>query len=562
MEIKMELPDYIKNKFWKDFLSPGMSLDIDIPDNVSLKDIHEEGPKRFADKVAMVYALKKEYTFQELADLTNRFANGLLEMGIKKGDVVALWLPNSPHFQIAYYGTLSIGAIVTAISPLFVSREMEYQVKDSGAKILVMIDRFFRQYKKAADNLPVDKVILTNVEGNVPKKPEEGKIVHWNTIMDKNPEPKELPDPKIKPKEDIAVIQYTGGTTGLPKGALLTHHNVVANVYQIMEIAEYARDQYIKDDLKAVSVLPWYHIYGQTCELAVGPLIGATAYVFPAFNVENVIGAIQKYKCNMMLGVTTMFLSILYHPLCKDADLSSLKYANVGAGALPEELAKEWQKKTGFAMGEGYGLSEASPVVTNSPPWGKKKQFSCGHPITNTLVGIVNEKNEFLELGDIGELVVAGPQVMKGYHNRPEETKRTFFEFGGHRWLKTGDFAKLDNEANIFLVDRVKDLIKYKGHSVYPREIEEILYEHPAILECTIIGIEDLKKGEDIKAFIILQKEYKDKITEQEIIDWAKENMAAYKYPRIVEFVPSLPKSGVGKILRRVLRDKEREKNK
>jgi len=558
----MELPDYIKNKFWKDFLSPGMSLDIDIPDNMSLKDIGEEGAKRFGDKVAMVYALKREFTFQELADSTNRFANGLLEMGIKKGDVVALWLPNSPHFQIAYFATLSIGATVTAISPLFVSREMEYQVKDSGAKILVMIDRFFRQYKKVKDNLQVEKVILTNVEGNVPKKPEVDKIIHWNTIMDKNPELKDLPDPKINVKEDIAVIQYTGGTTGLPKGALLTHHNVVSNVFQIMEIAEYARDQYIKDDLKAVSVLPWYHIYGQTCELAVGPLIGATAYVFPAFNVENVINAIQKYKCNMMLGVTTMFLNILYHPLCKDADLTSLKYANVGAGALPEELAKEWQKKTGFAMGEGYGLSEASPVVTNSPPWGKKKQFSCGHPITNTLVGIVNEKNEFLELGDIGELVVAGPQVMQGYHNRPEETKRTFFEFSGHRWLKTGDFAKLDDEANIFLVDRVKDLIKYKGHSVYPREVEEVLYEHPAVMECTIIGIEDLKKGEDIKAFIILQKEYKDKITEQEIIDWAKENMAAYKYPRIVEFVPSLPKSGVGKILRRVLRDKERAKNK
>ena len=273
-----------------------------------------------------------------------------------------------------------------------------------------------------------------------------------------------------------------------------------------------------------------------------------------------VLQTMKEHKPNTMLGVTTMFLNMLYHPDAENIDFSSMKYANVGAGALPEELAKEWKEKTGHAMGEGYGLSEASPVVTNSPPWAKKKRYSCGHPIANTLVGVVNEHNKFLDIGDVGELVVAGPQVMFGYHNRPQETENIFFDAGGYKWLKTGDFARLDEEGYIYLVDRVKDLIKYKGHSVYPREIEEILYEHPAIMECTVIGVPDPERGENIKAFIVLQKEYKDKITEQEIIDWAKENMAAFKWPRIVEFVPMLPKSGVGKILRRILRDKENEK--
>ncbi|MHA1797385.1 MAG: AMP-binding protein, partial [Candidatus Helarchaeota archaeon] len=502
----MELPNYIKNRYWKDFLPPGISLEIDIPDNVSLRDVYENGAKEYSDKISMVYALKRSFTFKELHDLTNRFANALIKLGIKKGDIVAIWLPNSPHFTIAYFATLSIGAVVTAISPLFVAREMKYQVIDSNAKILIMIDRFFRQYKKVKDELPVEKVILTNIEGKAPKKAEEGKIIHWNTLMDQNLDPKPLPDIKINPKEDVACLQYTGGTTGLPKGAILTHYNIYANMMQIKEISDYMKNEYIKGDLVAISVLPWYHIYGQTCELAVGPITGSKGLVFPTFDVKTILEAIQTEKPNTMLGVTTMFLNLLYFPDSKDVDFTCLKYANVGAGALPEELAREWKEKTGFAIGEGYGLSEASPVVTNSPPWAKKKKYSCGHPIANTLVGIVDEHNKFLDVGDIGELVVAGPQVFKGYHNRPQETENVFFETEGLKpgetlkWLKTGDFARLDEEGYIYLVDRVKDLIKYKGHSVYPREVEEILYEHPAILECTVIGVPDPEKGENIKA--------------------------------------------------------------
>ncbi len=556
----MELPDYIKNRYWKDYLPPGITLEIDIPEDISLGDIFQKGVE-YGDKISMVF-YGKEYTFIELDNLTRRFAGALLKLGVKKGDIVALWLPNCPHFSISYFSILSIGATLTAISPLFVAREMSYQIKDSGAKILIILDRFFQQYNKVKDELPLEKVILINIEGQTPKEPETNKIVHFNTLMDQNPEPIQSFEIEINPKEDIAVIQYTGGTTGLPKGACLSHYNIIANILQIKQISDYMKEKYLKEDIQSISVLPWYHIYGQTCELAVGPLIGAKGIVLATFDLGQIFEIMKKYKPNTMLGVPTMFINLLNSPLSENVDFSCLKYVNVGAAPLPIEIAKEWERRTGFAIGEGYGLSETSPDVTTSPPWAKKKLGSCGHAVASTLVGIINEKLEFLPIGDEGELVVSGPQVMIGYHNRPEENKKVFFEAGGYKWLRTGDFARLDEEGYIFLIDRVKDLIKYKGHSVYPREIEEILYEHPAVQECAVIGVKDSIKGEDIMAHIILKNEYKGKITEQEIIDWTKENMAAYKYPRKVKFVRSLPKSAIGKILRRVLREKEVKKRK
>ncbi|TFG19257.1 MAG: long-chain fatty acid--CoA ligase, partial [Promethearchaeota archaeon] len=498
-----ELPDYIKNRYWKDYLPPGITLEIEIPQDESLIDLFKKGAEQYGEKVCMDFYGRK-FTFYELDNLTRRFTAALIDLGVKKGDVVALWLPNCPQFSISYFGVLGAGATLTAISPLFVAREMAYQIKDSGAKYLILIERFMKQYNRAAkEDLPLEKVIVINLEGKDIEVPEDDKVVHFNSLMEKFPAPPPEPDIKINPKEDIAVIQYTGGTTGLPKGAALSHYNILANVYQIKQISDYMKDIYIKGDLKAISVLPWYHIYGQTCELAQGPNAGSMAYVLPTFDMNSIIEIIKEHKPNTFLGVTTMFINLLNFPAFKDVDVSSLKYSNVGAGALPIELAKAWEERTGFAMGEGYGLSEASPVVTNAPPWAKKKLGSCGHPIANTLVGIWDNNNQkFLPIGEAGELVVSGPQVMLGYYKRAKENENTFFEAGGYRWLRTGDFAKLDEEGYIFLLDRVKDLIKYKGHSVYPREVEEILYEHPAILECAVFGVADPIKGENIMAHI------------------------------------------------------------
>ena len=478
---------------------------------------------------------------------------------MKKGEVFAIWLPNCPQFAIAYTAAVYLGATMTAISPLFTAREFAYQINDSGAKYVIMIDRFMREYNKIADKVSLKNVIILNVMGEDIDIPETDKIIHYEKLLNKYQEPLEF-DVDINPKEDIAIIQYTGGTTGLPKGALLSHYNIVSMLWAIKQGTDYMIENYLKENIIALSILPWYHIYGQACELLCGCLFGSKSYVLPSFDLQRIAEVIKEGRPNMLLGVPTMFVNILNSPHMKDVDMSCLKFANCGAGALPDELAMEWERRTGFRMAEGYGLSETSVGAITAPIWSKLKRGSVGHPFTNTLVGIVSENVQFLPVGEEGEVVISGPQVMVGYHNRPEENKLVFFEAGGLKWLRTGDYGRLDDEGYLFLLDRIKDLIKYKGHSVYPREVEEVLYEHPAIQECAVIGVPDPMKGEDIKAFVLLKKESKGKVTEQDIIEFAKENLAAYKYPREVQFVRSLPKSGVGKILRRTLREKEEKK--
>lgn len=554
----MELPDYIKNRSWKDYLPDGITLELDVPENMSLIDVWKYRGENYTDQV-MIDFFGKEYTTRDLEVLTKRFAAALKDLGVKKGDVVALWLPNCPQFAITYFAAVYLGATLTAISPLFTGRELAYQINDSGATYLVMIDRFVREYEKVADKLSLNKVIILNVMDENIIVPETNKIIHYDKLLEKYQEPLEF-DVKINTKEDIAIIQYTGGTTGLPRGASLSHSNIVSMLLAIKQGTDYMIEHYLKENIIGLSILPWYHIYGQACELLMGCLVGSKSYVLPSFDLQRIAEVIKKGRPNLLLGVPTMFVNILNSPHMKDVDMSCLKFVNCGAGALPDELAKEWERRTGFRMAEGYGLSETSTGAISAHIWSKLKRGSVGLPFTNTLVGIINEKLEFLPVGEEGEVVISGPQVMVGYHNRPEENKLVFFEAGGYKWLRTGDYGRLDNEYHLFLLDRIKDLIKYKGHSVYPREIEEVLYEHPAIQECAVIGVPDPMKGENIKAFVLLKQESKGKVTEQDIIDFAKENLAAYKYPREVQFVRSLPKSGVGKILRRTLREKEMKK--
>ncbi|MBY9004493.1 MAG: AMP-binding protein [Candidatus Lokiarchaeota archaeon] len=556
--MEIELPEYIKNRYWGEFLPEAVTLDLDIPEDMSLIDVWLYNSGKFLDQVKLDFFGKK-FTNGELFILTKRFAAALQDLGVKKGEVVALWLPNCPQFSIAYFAAVYLGATMTAISPLFTKRELEYQINDSGAKYLITIDRFVREYQKVANNLSLTNVIVLNVMGEEISVPEEGIILHYDKLLNKYQEPLDM-DVKINPKEDIAIIQYTGGTTGLPKGALLSHSNVVSMTFAIQQTTDYLVENYLKENIVTLSILPWYHIYGQACELILGCLSESLAYILPSFDLPRIAEVIKNGRPNSMLGVPTMFVNILNSPHMKDVDMSCLKFANCGAGALPDELAAEWKRRTGYRLAEGYGLSETSTGAIASPVWARMKPGSVGHPFANTRVGIIKntpDNIEFLPIGEEGEVVLSGPQIMVGYHNRPEENKLVFFEAGGFRWLRTGDYGKLDNEGYLFLLDRIKDLIKYKGHSVYPREIEEVLYEHPAIQECAVIGVPDPLKGEDIKAFVLLKADSQGKVTEQDIIDFTKENLAAYKYPREVQFVRSLPKSGVGKILRRSLREKE-----
>ncbi|MFX0210827.1 MAG: long-chain fatty acid--CoA ligase [Candidatus Hodarchaeota archaeon] len=552
----MDLPEYIKNRHWKGHLPEGVPLELEIPENISLCDLFEKYTEEYKNKTFIIYD-NKEYTYKHIQELTLRFSNALLKLGVKKGDVVALWLSNCPQFIISYFASLFVGGTVTAISPLYTEREGAYQIKDSGAKFLVSLDRLLTQYQGFENNLSLEKVILVNLDGITPFKSKTDKIVNFNTLLEQNPHPIPPPEVKFNSKKDIAVIQYTGGTTGVPRGAALSHYNLVANSLQLKQVSDYLKEEFLKEDIVSIFVLPWYHIFGQIVELVSALFIGSKAFVLGGFDIEKIFEIMKTHKPNSLFGVPTMYIKLLNSSIDKNVDISCLKSTHTGATPMPVETAKEWEKRTGFALGEGYGLSEASPAVANSPPWAKKKPGSCGHPLPNTLVGIINEQLEFLPIEHIGELVVSGPQVMVGYHNRPEENKKVFLNAGGYRWLRTGDLAKIDEEGYIYILDRIKDMIKYKGHSVYPREVEEVLFEHPAVLECCVVGVEDPIKGENIKVYIVLREQFEDKISEQEIINWAKENMTAYKYPRIVEFVKDLPKSPAGKVLRRRLRENE-----
>jgi long-chain acyl-CoA synthetase len=344
---------------------------------------------------------------------------------------------------------------------------------------------------------------------------------------------------------------------------MLTHRNVVANVVQNRGYWEMMAkvDGVIRPTV--ISVLPWYHIYGQTVDLSSTLYGGGTLIVIPAFEVDLVLRTIQETRAHVFMGVSTMFVSFLNHPRLKEYNLRSLKWCNNGATIIPSEVVKNFEEITGVKILEGYGLSEASPVTHTTSPYLKRKIGSVGPPIPNTLQGIIDpETCEFLPPGTPGEVIVHGPQVMKGYWERSQETASVFLWVEGQKWLRTGDMGILDKDGYLTIVDRSKDLIKYKGHSVYPSEIEEVLYQHPAISQAAVIGVPDPLAGENIKAFVVLKAEFQGKMKEEEIISWARERLAAYKYPRFVEFRQEVPKSAVGKILRRVLRDEELKKEK
>nr|MDO8082570.1 long-chain fatty acid--CoA ligase [Candidatus Freyarchaeota archaeon] len=557
------LPDYVRKKIWLKHYPEGYPKEIKIPKNKSLPDIFIEAAEKWGDAVNFIF-YGKEYNRNQLMDRAKRFAAALYNLGVRKGDVVAIYLPNSFQFLVSYVGILLAGATVTAISPLFVPREVAYQLKDSGAEILITMDLFYNNVKQIKGETRLKNIIVTNIMGEKlgVEKEDLDKILNYDELIEKTPPIP--PKVKIKPKEDVAVLQYTGGTTGLPKGAMLTHYNIIANAYQVKPITETLNKMLGLDKTRTISVLPWYHIYGQTCEIATSALLDSIAICFTQFDPVPILDAIQSFKPNTLIAVPAILIFLLNHPKSRGVDFSCLKYLNMGAAPTPVELGKQWKALSGNPLSEGYGLTEASPVTHTRPAQIFGEEFgSVGPPVPNTLSGIVDpETNEFLPLGELGELVVSGPQVMKGYWKRPEETAKVFFEAGGVKWLKTGDLARMDMKGYFYIVDRTKDIIKYKGHSVYPREIEEVLFENEAVMDAAVIGVPDPEAGENIKAFIVLKPDFKGKVREDDISYWCREHMAAYKYPRYIEFLDGLPKSMVGKTLRRVLRERETQKTK
>ncbi len=549
---------------WFKFWPEGVPKTLDYP-NVPLHTLLEGSAKEFPKKTCIIF-FGKRITYSELSNLVDRFATALHRLGIRKGDVVALYLPNMPQFVIAYYAVLKLGGIVSGVSPLVVERELEFQLTDSEAKAIVLLDALYPRFEKVwektqvkfavvarlGEYMPRIKAVLGSLLKKIPtaKVPSRPNIYFFRDLVEKTPP--EPPTVEINPKEDLAVLQYTGGTTGLPKGAMLTHENLVANA---VGCAAWLKAEKGVD--VGLAVLPFFHIYGMTVVMNFTLYSGGTMVVLPRFDVLEVLKSIQKYKVTLFPGVPTLYAMIVNHPQVTKYNLRSVKFCISGAAPLPPEVQKRFMELTGAVLVEGYGLTEAAPVTHCNPldPTMKTVKIgSIGIPWPSTDAKIVDAETGTRELpvGEVGELVVKGPQVMKGYWKRPEETSMVLRD----GWLYTGDLGKMDEDGYFYITDRKKDLIKYKGYSVYPRELEDILYEHPAVKLAAVVGKPDPVAGEIPKAFVVLKEGAT--ATEEEIMKFVNERVAPYKAIREVEFRKELPTTMVGKVLRRVLREEEK----
>ena len=497
-------------------------------------------------------------TYGGLRENVRRLANALKGMGLKKGDRVALMLPNCPQFLICYYSILEAGGVVVNISPLHVERELEFEFNDSGSEILIYLDLFDARIQAVKDAGPLESLIVTSItdymETPVDPSVKKGPHTFWLREVIGNSTP-EIPDMEVNPVEDLAVLQYTGGTTGVPKGVMLTHRNLLANAMQCAlwgkEFSRRGADIYL-------DVIPFFHSYGQTVGMNTAIINAATMILIPQFEINMLLQAIQKYKPNFFPGVPTLYVAILTHPDAMNYGVDKLRLCNSGSAPIPVEVIKQFSRISGGIFCEGYGLSEASPVTHSNPILGMKKVGSIGMPFPDTEAKIVDAETGTRELGmnEPGELIIRGPQVMSGYWNKPEETAITLKD----GWLYTGDIGTMDEDGYFYIVDRKKDMIIAGGFNIYPREVDEVLFTHPKVKEAVTVGIPDEYRGETVKVFIVIKEN--QECTEEEIITYCRERLAAYKAPRMVEFRTELPKTLVGKILRRALREEEIAKQK
>ncbi len=524
---------------------------LDYPE-VSLYQYFKECTADYPDLVALVF-FSNEITYRELNEKIKLTAAALESLGVKKGDRVALMLPNCPQYVYAFYACMQLGAVVVQVNPLYTPDELEYILNDSGAEVFIGADAVFASFHAVRKKVPVKHVIVSRLLWNE----VEGNNISFDIMLQQHEPLQEEAD--IDPKEDLAVFQYTGGTTGFPKAAMLTHYNLTCNVIQTKEWLSGWVDEKFKDGIKqyyGVSILPFFHSYGMTCAMNTGLTLPAGQILLPRFDIEAMLDLIKKYQPLLLPAVPTVYIAIANHQNIEHYKVDAIEICNCGAAPMPLEAMARFEERTGSKILEGYGLSEASPVTHCNPLMGERKPGSIGIPYPGTeckLVDIETGENE-VPAGEAGELIVKGPQVMKGYWNRPDDTAETLRD----GWLYTGDIAQMDEEGFFFLVDRKKDLVISGGFNIYPREIDEVLFEHPKIAEAVSVGLPDDYYGEIIKAYVVLHEE--ETATEEEIIEYCKEKLAKFKVPRIVEFRDELPKSAIGKVLRRSLLEEERRK--
>jgi len=513
----------------------------------SLTEFLEEAVERYRDKVALTQG-ERGISYGELLDLTESFAAALHEAGIRKGDRVGLMLPNCPEYVVAVFGAMRTAANATQVNPIYVGRELTHIFENSGSETAIVHSMMYEKAKDVQESTPLGRVICVGEP--------EGGLKDGDVSFDEflHSASGSAPSVTIDPKEDLSSIQYTGGTTGVSKGAMLTHANLLGGVKQTMDLL-IEDPAAFPENGKVIAVAPFFHIFGMTMVLLFGLRMGWNLLTVPRFQPGVVMEMIRDEEPVMLPGVATIFVALHNYPDMENYGLDKVELYTSGGASVPLGLLRSFERRTGRPIWEGYGLSEGAPVSFNTYLRGSVGG-SIGVPIPGTDVRVVDiETGESeMPIGEPGELVVKGPQVMKGYWNMPEETAKTLRD----GWLYTGDIARMDDDGYLYIVDRKKEVINASGFKVYPREVEEVLYEHPDVVEGVAVGVPDEYRGETVKVFVV--KKEGSALTEEDLIVHCKDNLAPYKVPKLVEFRKELPKSAVGKLLKRVLADEERKK--
>jgi long-chain acyl-CoA synthetase len=562
-----------QEKPWLKFYEPHVPEHMDYP-RTTIPAALAETARKYPDHPNTIF-MGHTITYREYDEMVDRFAAALQGLGVQKGDRVAIYLPNCPQFGIAYNATLRIGGIVVPCNPIYTAREIKYQLDDSGAESIVTLSSMYPLVKRIRAETALRCVIVAQIKTYFPpvlkllftllKEKKDGHRVdisgdadtYWFTDLLAKAPPK--PRPVEITWDDTAVLMYTGGTTGVSKGAQLTHKNILVNACQVNAWVNGADKENI-----VLSTLPLFHSYGMTCCMNTGAIVAGTSILIPdPRNLDDVLKNIDKHRPTLYPGVPAMYVAINNHPDAGKYDLSSIRACNSGAAPLPVEVQQRFQELTGARLVEGYGLSETSPVTHANPIFGDSRVGTIGLPYPDTEVKIVDAETGEREMGvgEVGELCIRGPQVMKGYWNMPAETANVLRDHGdgGGPWLHTGDMARMDADGYFQIVDRKKDMILGAGgFNIYPREVEEVLYEHPKVVEAAAVGVPVEGKGERVKIYVVLKQG--ETATEEEFIAFCKEHMAPYKVPRFVEFRDELPKTLVGKVLRRALVEEELKK--
>lgn len=530
---------------------------------LSLVEMFEDAARRRSD-APLIDFMGRRYSYRETLDGANRVACGLAQLGYGPGDRIGLHLPNVPHYVAAYYGALKLGATVVNFSPLYTAAELAHQVADSGTRVLFTLSAsaLLPTALKVLDESALERLVVGSVAGALPgakslfyrlfrrgevaSRPDDPRITAFSALIANDGT---CTTPPIDPERDLALIQYTGGTTGTPKGAMLTHQNLTANARQVEAI-----DPHQGDDDRILGVLPLFHVFANTCVLNRTVLNGGTIVMLPRFDAGQALAALARTKATALPGVPTMYRALLENPKLESTDFSSLRVCISGGAPLPAELKQRWEAATGAALVEGYGLSESSGVLTANPYEGEGKPGTIGQPIPATRLRLVDKEdpNRPASDGEPGEIVAAGPQVMSGYWNRPDADADTFVTDGaGTRWLRTGDVGAIDADGFVRVVDRLKDMIAVSGFKVFPSQIEAILYHHPAVKEALVIGLPDPYRGEHPRAYVTLQEDAE--ATGEALTAWLNPQLGRHERVDAVVVRDALPKTMIGKLSRKDL---------